>query len=173
MKQKFYFVFALLLLLAGLEKVLGGGIILSWNASTSPDVAGYEIWYGTSSGVYAYNVNAGSATSVTISNLAPGITYYFAATAYDAQGNQSLFSSEISFLVPGMLTLAPNSNPGGPTLIQFPVEPGHSYEIQATVDLQNWTSIWQSGVATSNAWTQFTDPEAGSYASRFYRLVLH
>ena len=45
MKQKFYFVFALLLLLAGLEKVLGGGIILSWNASTSPDVAGYEIWY--------------------------------------------------------------------------------------------------------------------------------
>jgi len=173
MSQKFYFLFALLLSLASLEKAHAQSLILDWNASTSSDAAGYNVYYGTNSGNYPYKINAGNSTTVTISNLAAGVTYYFVATAYDASGDESAYSAEVSFIVPGILTMTPGANPGSPALIQFPVEPGHWYEVQATTDLQNWSTIWQTDVAVSNIWTQFTDPNAGSYSSRFYRLVMH
>src|SRR5262249_1759364 len=47
-------------------------------------------------------------TSTTISGLAPGATYFFAATAYDSLGVESPFSNEISYLVP---TAASNQPP--------------------------------------------------------------
>jgi hypothetical protein len=58
-------------------------------------------------------------------------------------------------------------------LMQFPMEQGHWYEVQATTDFQNWMSIWQSDVAISNGLAQFTDPDSKSLSSRFYRLVSH
>ena len=48
---------------------------------------------------YAFNYDAGNTNSYTISNLQAGNTYYFAATAYDAYGNESDFSAEISHVV--------------------------------------------------------------------------
>ena len=74
--------------------------MLAWNASTDPNVAGYNIYYGGASGVYTNEISAGNATNVTISGLVPGTTYYFAATTYDAVGMESPFSSEVSYLVP-------------------------------------------------------------------------
>jgi hypothetical protein len=58
-------------------------------------------------------------------------------------------------------------------LIQFPVEPGHWYEVQATSDFQSWTTIWQTDVVDSNQWLQFSDTNMGAFNSRFYRLALH
>jgi hypothetical protein len=173
MTQKFYFLLVMLACLAGVEKARSNNIILDWNASASPNVAGYNVYYGTTSGIYSYKVDAGNITSVTISNLTSGVTYYFAATAYDANGDESQFSSEVSFTAAGALTMTIGASPGSPQTIQFPATPGHWYEIQATTDLQNWSSIWQSDVATSNTMTQFTDPDAGLFSSRFYRLVMH
>jgi hypothetical protein len=173
MSQKFYFLLVMLACLAGVEKACGRNIILNWDASASPNVTGYNVYYGTTSGTYSYKVDAGNATSVTISNLACGVTYYFAATAYDANGDESQFSSEVSFVAAGILKMTVGANSGGPPAIQFPAEPGHWYEIQATTDFNNWSSIWQSDVAVSNVWMQFTDPNAGQFTSRFYRLVLH
>ena len=60
-----------------------------------------------------------------------------------------------------------------PALIQFPVEPGRSYEVQATTDFQSWETLWQTGVADANVWLQFTDPDTGAYTSRFYRLAMY
>jgi hypothetical protein len=159
--------------IAGLQKAHAASLILNWDASTSPSVTGYYVYYGTSSGIYSYKVDAGNNTSLTLSNLTCGVTYYFAATAYDANGDESLFSSEVSFIADGVLKMTSAATAGNPAALSFPVEPGHWYEVQATTDLQNWTSIWQSQVTVSNVWMQFTDPNAGSYASRFYRLVLH
>jgi hypothetical protein len=76
-------------------------VTLSWNASADPTVAGYKIYYGTSSGVYPNSVDAGSATSVTITGLADGSTNYFAGTTYDSSNNESSYSSEIVDIVPG------------------------------------------------------------------------
>jgi hypothetical protein len=60
-----------------------------------------------------------------------------------------------------------------PLTIKFPVAPQHWYEVQATADFKSWTTIWQTGVATSNAWVQYSDPNASAHSSRYYRLVLH
>lgn len=173
MKHIFKFFFAVLFSLAAPEQAPAGSLTLSWYASASTDVIGYDVYYGTNSGNYPYMFNAGNATSATITNLSAGVPYYFAATAYDANNDQSAYSAEISYLVPGILILANNPTSGSPALLQFPVAPGQSYEVQASTDLLNWSSLWQSDVATSNAWMQFTDPDSGSFASRFYRLVLH
>src|SRR5574337_1872906 len=58
-------------------------VTLAWNASTSTNIAGYKIYYGTSSHNYTGTLSVSNATSGIISNLATGTTYYFAATAID------------------------------------------------------------------------------------------
>lgn len=155
-------------------------VVLDWSPSSSSNATGYYVYYGTTSGIYSYRVDAGNADSVTITNLAAGATYYLAATTYDANGDQSAFSGELSFVAPASstsstptLTMTASPNAGQPASLQFPAETGHWYEIQATTDLQSWTSIWQSAVATANTSLQFTDAASGSYSSRFYRLVTH
>ncbi|HUB88034.1 MAG TPA: fibronectin type III domain-containing protein [Verrucomicrobiae bacterium] len=146
---------------------------LGWTASTDTNVVSYNIYYGTASGNYTTKVAVGTVTNVVISNLTAGVTYYFAATTLDASGRESSFSNETSYLAPGLLVFSRGTVAGGAATINFPVEPAHWYEVQATTNFQNWTTIGQTGAATSNAWTQFTDLAASAYPSRFYRLVLH
>ena len=75
-------------------------VTLAWDASQEEDVAGYRVYYGTTSGHYTNMIDVGLNTSGSISNLVPGQTYYFAATAYDTGGNESGFSQEIPYIVP-------------------------------------------------------------------------
>ena len=67
----------------------GNSATLTWvapttNADGTPltDLAGYKIYYGTSSGVYSVIIDVGNITTYKIDNLSPG-TYYFSVTAYD------------------------------------------------------------------------------------------
>ncbi len=71
-----------------------GQVTLAWNASSG--ATGYQVHYGTASGSYTNNANAGNTTTYTVANLADGKTYYFAVKAYDGAGNQSGFSNEVS-----------------------------------------------------------------------------
>ena len=77
---------------------------LSWDPPTTnvdgtslDDLAGYKIYYGTSSGNYTgmIDITDPQKSDHTIENLASG-TYYFVATAYDTSGNESDFSNEVS-----------------------------------------------------------------------------
>jgi hypothetical protein len=80
-------------------------VALTWNPSTDPAVVGYKIYYGTVSPVsqnYTNVVVLGNVTTTTISGLADGTTYYFAATTYDAVGDESAFSNEASFTTPSV-----------------------------------------------------------------------
>lgn len=93
---------------AGVGETTGGGGLsrsasLSWGASSSNvdgtsmnDLAGYRVYYGTSSGNYTNSVDIGIANSVVIDNLTPGSVYYFVITAYDSSGNESGYSAEVS-----------------------------------------------------------------------------
>ena len=81
-------------------------VTLAWNPSTDPNVAGYNIYYGGVSHTYTNKIPVGNATSVTISGLVQGTTYYFAATTYSASGLESQFSSELSYLVPVNVPIA-------------------------------------------------------------------
>jgi hypothetical protein len=103
MLPKFTVPFILLMLLvwlAGLDHAAAQVLVLDWNASSSPDVIGYDIYYGTNSGSYPNKIDVGNATSVTVSNLTAGFTYYFTATAYDTNGNEGALSNEASYIIP-------------------------------------------------------------------------
>jgi hypothetical protein len=82
---------------------------LAWDRSTEPLVTGYRLYYGTSSGNYTNSLDAGDRTDYTITGLNAGATYYFAATAYTGTGDESTFSNETSYTLPGT-TPAPSGS---------------------------------------------------------------
>jgi hypothetical protein len=73
-----------------------GALKASWNANTEPDLAGYKIYYGLSSGNYTIAINVGNVTQYTVNQLTEGLVYYFVVTAYDTAGNESAYSQEVS-----------------------------------------------------------------------------
>jgi membrane-bound inhibitor of C-type lysozyme len=75
--------------------------LVSWQANSEADLAGYRVYYGTASKTYtASPINVGKTTQYTVNNLTSGTTYYFAVTAYDTAGNESGFSSEVPYTSP-------------------------------------------------------------------------
>ena len=60
----------------------------------------YRIHYGTASGSYTVHTDVHNVTTYTVTGLTAGQTYYFAATAYDASGNESGYSNPVSYAVP-------------------------------------------------------------------------
>lgn len=79
-------------------------ILVSWNANTESDLAGYRVYYGNQSKAYSSPVTVGKVTSYQLSNVATGRTYYFALKAYDTSGNESGYSTETSVYVPAQQT---------------------------------------------------------------------
>jgi hypothetical protein len=87
----------------GAPPAAAGFASLTWDAPATytdgtplTDLAGYKVYYGTSSGHYTQSVNVGNKTSSTINNLESGHTYYFAVTTYDTAGLESGFSNEVA-----------------------------------------------------------------------------
>lgn len=75
-------------------------LMLYWDPSSGTGISGYKIYYGTASHQYDSTVAVGNVTQATVPGLVEGITYYFAATAYDDAGDESDFSNEKVFAVP-------------------------------------------------------------------------
>jgi hypothetical protein len=75
-------------------------LTLTWDASVGRNLVGYRVYYGVASQTYTNRLDLGNVTNVTISGLVSGVTYYFAATAFDAKGSESIFSNQISYTVP-------------------------------------------------------------------------
>ncbi|MGB7769766.1 MAG: fibronectin type III domain-containing protein [Verrucomicrobiia bacterium] len=147
-------------------------VSLAWNPPQGSTVAGYFLYCGPEAGLYTNRINIGNNTTTSVSGLREGQTYHFAVTAYNSAGIESTPSSDISYITPGALMLLGPTNFNSMSM-KFPVAPNHWYEVQASADMQSWTTIGQTAVATSNVWSQFTDPQAGQFPTRFYRLVLH
>ncbi len=106
----------LLLLLAILSLLVpaahAGQVTVAWDPNLEPEVAGYKIYYGTRSGSYTASIDAGNATSILLSGLQDGATYFFAAVAYDASNNESGFSNEITYAVPAGATAGGDPSSG-------------------------------------------------------------
>ena len=68
---------------------------LAWDPNTESDLAGYRVHYGTASGSYTVHTDVHNVTTYTVTGLTAGQTYYFAATAYDASGNESGYSNPV------------------------------------------------------------------------------
>lgn len=101
---------ALVLLLAG-TAAQAAQVTLRWNASPEENIAGYVVHFGTRSGQYDQNIDVGKAQRVTISDLEPGRTYYFAATAYDIYGFSSDVGEELAFTIQNGKRVLAGSNP--------------------------------------------------------------
>jgi len=69
---------------------------LAWDASPSVGVTGYRLYYGTNSRSYGFVTNAGPALTQAVRLPHPG-RWFFAATAYDANGLESVFSEELEW----------------------------------------------------------------------------
>ncbi len=69
---------------------------LEWVPNSEPDLAGYNVYHGTTSGVYGFPDDVQNKTSHHKSNLDPDKQHYFAVTAYDESGNESDPSAEVS-----------------------------------------------------------------------------
>jgi hypothetical protein len=71
---------------------IAADISIGWDASTSPNIAGHKVYYGTAPGVYGAPITIGNQTSYTVTGLAPG-TWYLTVTAFDTAGNESDFAT--------------------------------------------------------------------------------
>lgn len=81
--------------------VFATSVKVSWDANTvDSDLAGYKVYYGTTSRTYSGVVDVGNITSYILNNLDECTTYYFAVTAYDTSGNESAYSIEVSEFMP-------------------------------------------------------------------------
>ena len=80
-----------------------GALVVSWDANTENDLAGYHVYQGRTSGLYDWRFYVSDGTSWTSGNrLIVGREYFFAVTASDFSGNESGFSAEVSALVRGV-----------------------------------------------------------------------
>ena len=99
----------LLFLICSTTQLFPADISLAWDASVTPGVVGYKVYYGNASRTYITNIPIGTQTAYTVTGLANG-TYYFAVTAFDAAGNESDFSNEVSQVIGSS---GPNCNLNG------------------------------------------------------------
>jgi hypothetical protein len=75
-------------------------VTLTWSPSTSRGIMNYNLYCGVASGNYTDEMAVGETNNVTVSELVPGTTYYFAVEAEDTNGVDSPFSNEIKYSVP-------------------------------------------------------------------------
>ena len=92
--------FGSLTVLSQISSFATGSVALAWDASPDAAVAGYRVYYGVTSGTYTNSATVGNATNATVANLTDGVTYYFAAVAFDANGLESAFSNEAIYSAP-------------------------------------------------------------------------
>ena len=144
-------------------------LTLAWNPSASAEITGYNVYYGTTSGIYPDIISVETVTAATVPGLSSGVTYYFAVTAVNVDGVESSFSNEISYRqpLPGSQIQTRGISGGQFTLtVTGPV--GQTYDLEATQDFTTWAVIG-TGTIDANGSLSFTDPEAGNFQQRFYR----
>jgi len=77
-------------------------VALSWTASTSPGIAGYNAYRSAVSGGPYTKLNSGliSTTSYSDPAVQSGYAYYYVTTAVDSQGVESVYSNEAVATIP-------------------------------------------------------------------------
>lgn len=75
-------------------------VTLSWNASTSQGVTGYNVYRKTTGSYSRINSKIDQETTYTDSRVTGGTTYYYATTAVNSSGKESSYSSPVEVKVP-------------------------------------------------------------------------
>jgi hypothetical protein len=113
------------LLTLQVSQAIAGSVRLSWDANSEPDLAGYVLVWGTTSGLYTQSLTvAPTVATQEVTNLGGG-TYYFAVRAFNTAGQHSAYSNELVVVVastvstPAITTVAPVVGPasGGTSVV--------------------------------------------------------
>jgi hypothetical protein len=82
-------------------------ITFEWDANTESDLKGYRLYAGGETGTYDpdLTIDVGNVTTYTATGFSDG-DWFFAATAYDEDGNESDYSNEVALTID---TLAPGA----------------------------------------------------------------
>jgi fibronectin type 3 domain-containing protein len=76
-------------------------VTMSWTASSTPNVT-YNVYAGNTSGGPYTRINQSPVTALSYQDTraTAGTTVYYVVTAVDSKGNESLYSNEISAVIP-------------------------------------------------------------------------
>ena len=170
--------------IAGYKVYYGNGAVTNWSpdvyATNQPPCPGVIVQQGTNwSRTYTNMVEAGTNLTATVSNLVSAVTYYFAATAYDTNGLESDYSSEVSTTIPSPLMPKPPTNVvlsitaigGGQIQLQSKICPNAlSTVLYQTALLKPWFIAASNVVA--DVYGNFIYIETPTNAVRFYKVLL-
>ena len=150
-------------------------VTLAWDASTDPDIAGYKVYYGNSSGSHQEVIDVGNTTTCTISTLLDGTIYYFAATDYNTSGIESGYSNEVVYNPPPACTysISPATqsfdSSGGPGTVSVTASSGC---IWTAVSNASWITISSNSSVTGNGTVNYSVPANSGTTSRTGTLTI-
>jgi hypothetical protein len=77
-------------------------VALGWTASSSPSIAGYNVYRSATSGGPYTKLNSSPVAAITFTDTTAlaGQTYYYVCTAVNTSSEESTYSSEVSVVVP-------------------------------------------------------------------------
>jgi len=144
-------------------------VTLTWNPSTSPNVIGYDIYYGPACGTYTNKISVGNVTSATVPGLKEGACNYFVVTARATSGLESLPSNEVSYNIPNLAILAiqmfqMQGSPASVTITATGATPAQ-WALESSSDLKTWTTVTEGTNPQVNVSLVVTGTPA-----RFFRL---
>lgn len=97
---------------SSLAAIQQDSVEFTWEASAEPDLAGYKIFYGTTSGTYPDEVSAAAdLTAEEVTDLTAATRYYFTIAALDEAGNESEKAAEV--IVDTLPDTLPPNTPAG------------------------------------------------------------
>lgn len=150
-------------------------ITLAWDRSADTSAVGYRVYAFEENSTSATSFNVFGLTQVTLPGLKEGLRYTFKVTSYNADGVESAPSNEAQITVPVPLLMFPGATPTDLRRFQFPVVPGRWYELQASTNMQTWTTVTSTGDPKAYTWTELREPDPGikkgtQLPCRFFRL---
>ena len=149
--------------------------VLEWDPSSDASIAGYKFYRGEKSRAYDQVIDIGMQTSIPLTNLDAGLTYYVAITAYNTNFVESPFSDELSYTPPvdGVTTFAQRCLlrvTNNTALVSFYGKSGRTCIVEASTDFQTWERL-ASRVIAKDGVVEVPDPGVANRPMRYYRVV--
>jgi hypothetical protein len=148
---------------------------LEWDPNPEPYIAGYNVYTGEMSRNYTRVIDVGMQTSLPLTNLNAGVTYFFAVTAYDAERLESPFSDEVLYTpavdgASAVVLPCTFSYSREAQTVRFSGYAGQQCRIVASFDLLEWDEV---SVVTlpDSGFGEYQDTAANIPTMRFYRVI--